>query len=287
GEIYLAGTETARDSYAGSAAMAERFLVSPFDTRGEHLYKTGDYARYLPDGKLELVGRTRQFVEIQGLRIWPDEIAAVLMAHPDVHQAVVLARENVPGNKRLVAYVVPEAEAEVARVRTNLQSFIKEQLPTACAPSVLVILENMPLDRHGVVISTALPESDGEQTDGPSAKAAPGSKLESDIAAVWRHILKIEHVGVEDNFFDRGGHSLLMIRLHNELQSSLKLDISILDLFKYPTIRSLAKYIQQEQPEQQLQVEAQQIYSRTDRQKEALQRQKMLMKERRKSYGTQ
>lgn len=287
GEIYLAGTQAARDSYAGSAAMAERFLVSPFDTRGEHLYKTGDYARYLPDGNLELFGRTRQFGEIQGLRIWPDEIAAVLMAHPDVHQAVVLARENVPGNKRLVAYVVPEAEAEVARVRTNLQSFIKEQLPTACAPSVLVILENMPLDRHGMVLSTALPESDGEQMDGPSLKAAPGSKLESDIAAVWRQILKIEHVGVEDNFFDRGGHSLLMIRLHNELQSSLQLDISILDLFKYPTISSLAKYIQQEQPEQQLQAEARQIYSRTDRQKEALQRQKMLMKERRKSYGTQ
>jgi non-ribosomal peptide synthetase component F/acyl carrier protein len=286
GEMYITRAGIARGYFHNSTPTVERTLTNPPGSLDEHLYKTGDWARFLADGNLELIGRGQQYVECQGMRIWPAEVTALLIAHQDVHQAVVLARESATGVRQLVAYVVPKHVMQGSSLQKTLQAFLKEQVPMTHVPAALIVVDYFPLNRYGEVIYAALPESASEPTVLPLMEAAPRSKLESEIAAIWCQILKLEHVGVEDNFFDRGGHSLLMIRLHNELQVSLKRDVSILDLFKYPTIRTLATYIQQEQPEQQLQEEAQQIHNRTDRQKEALQRQKALMKERRNSHGT-
>lgn len=291
GEVYVEQTGAVRSIESGE----KRFQANPLAPIDSQIYKTGAWARLLPDGNLELLGLEEQSLRVHGLQVWPAECAALLAAQPGVYQAVALVQVRAEGKRELVAYVVPEPGNEASSLQTTLELLLKEEVPISCAPSALLILEQLPLTRHGLLDVSALPSPSSQNA---RTEAPPVSSLERDLLAIWRKLLNLENIGVQDNFFDRGGHSLLLIRLHNEIQSSLKLNISILDLFRYPTIRTQATYIQHEQNKEKDGLEEQissqeqhntteQIDSRVERQKKALLRQQALIKERRRSHGTE
>jgi len=261
GEIYVAGERSE------TAVMIA----------GTRFSQTGDRARVLPDGRLELIGPE---IQVRNERFSFAAVATLLMEHREVYQAVIVVREK----QRLVVYVVPEKEAEWATLKPALQAILQEYIPVSFGPVSLVLLEDVPLDSDGAVCYEALPQE--EEACSQGVEAAPRTHLEKEIAAIWCRLLQVEQISIHDNFFDRGGHSLLMIRLHNEIQSLLKLPIAVLDLLKYSTIRELAVFLQECQEKQQEQEEEQQIATRAERQNEALQKRKALMKERRQHDGT-
>ncbi|HLG78123.1 MAG TPA: phosphopantetheine-binding protein, partial [Ktedonobacteraceae bacterium] len=218
-----------------------------------------------------------------GVRVWPAEVAAVLTICPGVQDTVVVVREDEQGHSILVAYIRPDSGADQSSLRKALVTFARDHLPARMIPSFFVFLAQWPLDLNGGVLRDALPPPTSEQA--PVA-ADPQSKLEREIAAIWRKVLNIDTVSIHDNFFDRGGHSLLLIKLQSELQTALNLQLSIVDLFKCPTISALTRFIQQDHPALPTQTEVQQLQSRVTKQKDALQRQKVLSQERRINRGT-
>jgi natural product biosynthesis luciferase-like monooxygenase protein len=273
GELHIGGDGLARGYQNHPELTALKFVPDPFVARaGARLYKTGDLARYLPDGKLEYLGRLDQQVKIRGHRIEPAEIEAALAEHASVREAVVVAREDVPGEVRLVAYVLAQDGAN----GSDLRGFLKQRLPEYMMPAAFVMMDEMPLLPSGKLNRKALPAPSSLRPEMASLYVAPQSEIERIIAGVWQESLGLERVGTEDNFFDLGGHSLLMAQVHTKLREILKTDVPVIELFKYPTVSSLAKYFSQAQEDGR--PAFQQTDERVKKRKEAIQRRRQLTK---------
>ncbi len=246
GELHIGGAPLARGYLNRPELTTEKFIANPFSQQpGERLYKTGDLARYCLDGNIEFLGRIDHQVKIRGFRIELGEIEAVLSQHRAVREAVVLAQEEETGNKYLVAYVVPKQESALSI--SELRSLLREKLPEYMLPSAFVKLDTLPLLPNGKVDRKALPAPERYRPELETAYQAPQTETERLIATVWQEKLQVEKVGIYDNFFDLGGHSLLVIQIHSKLREIFEQELSIVHLFKYPTINSLAKYLSQKQ----------------------------------------
>jgi amino acid adenylation domain-containing protein len=246
GELYVGGDGLARGYLNRPDLTAEKFVPDPFGTQpGARLYRTGDLARHLSDRNLEFLGRIDHQVKLRGFRIELGEIEAVLGQHPSVRETVVMLREDVPGDQKLVAYAV--AKNEDAPVIEELRSHLQEQLPDYMIPSAFVMLDALPLTPNGKVDRRALPAPEGLRPKLAAAYVQPQNETEQIISAIWQEALQIEKVGIHDNFFDLGGHSLLMVRVNRRLQEAFGREISMIDLFKYPTIIALSEFLTQEQ----------------------------------------
>ena len=241
GELYIGGAGLARGYHNQPAQTAERFIPHPYSRNaGERLYRTGDLARYRADGNIEFLGRVDEQVKIRGFRIEVGEVEAVLAQHAGVRESVVVARNDDRGNTRLVAYVVANnGDLQTAELR----DYMKQRLPEYMLPSAIVQLEGFPLTPNGKLDRKALPAPDGPSHDVDGLYVAPRSELERLIAGVWREELGVERVGVRDNFFNLGGHSLLLIRVNNRLREVLRMELPVVELFKYPTVSALAEHL--------------------------------------------
>jgi aspartate racemase len=246
GELYIGGDGLARGYLNRPELTAQKFVPHPFTSRaGARLYKTGDLARYLPDGNIEFLGRLDDQVKIRGFRIEPGEIEAVLTRHPAVREAVVVAREDNPGDKRLVVYVVGKGDEQPQAA--ELKQFLKDKLPDYMVPSAWVSLDSLPHTPNGKINRAALPAPAAGQLD-PSAKfTAPRTQVEKTLARVWAEVLKLERVGIQDNFFDLGGHSLLATQVLSRLRNDFSKEIPLRILFESPTIEQMAAVIMEDQ----------------------------------------
>jgi amino acid adenylation domain-containing protein len=245
GDIY-AGGDCLALGYADAVLTADRYIPDPFSTEpGARLYKFGDKGRYRADGEMEFLGRRDQQIKIRGFRIELGEIESALVANKAVRDAAVLVREDVPGEKRLVAYIVPAQQP--APTTTELHSFLKEKVPEYMLPSAFVMIDALPLTRNGKLNRDALPAPDASRPALTSSYLAPATELERRIAGIWQDVLGVEQIGMHDNFFELGGHSLLLVQMHARLNETLQQEVSIIELFKYPTIASLAAFLGQDQ----------------------------------------
>ena len=240
GELYLGGAGLARGYLGRPELTAERFVPDPFSsTPGARLYRTGDLVRYRPDGEMLFLGRADHQVKIRGFRIELGEIEAALRRHPSVAEAVVLARGEA-GEQRLVAYVVGRGEAP-APAAEELRGFLRVKLPAHMIPWAFVALPALPLNANGKLDRKALPDPGRAAWGAPVQMEEPQTDMERIVAEVWRQVLHLERVGIDDNFFDSGGHSLLAIRVRHRLKAALGRDLPLVALFEHPTIRSLAR----------------------------------------------
>ena len=249
GELYIGGIAPANGYLNRPELTAERFITNPFspptggDVRGG-LYKTGDLARYLPDGNLQYLGRKDNQVKVRGFRIELGEIEAILAQHSAVTQAAVTVKTDESGNSRLIAYLVTESEVS----SEEFKQFLGEQLPNYSIPSAYVVLDVLPLTPSGKLDRRSLPEPQIARSELATAYTPPSSNLEQQIAAIWQNLLQVDQVGIHDNFFDLGGHSLLLVQLRSRLEALLNRYIPLVTLFQYPTINALATYLQQRSP---------------------------------------
>ncbi|BAY50145.1 amino acid adenylation domain protein (plasmid) [Scytonema sp. HK-05] len=242
GELYIGGAGVARGYLNRPELTQEKFILNPFSQQqGARLYKTGDLARYLPDGNIEFLGRIDHQVKIRGFRIELGEIEALLSQHPSVKQVLVIDREDVPGDKRLVAYIVHDQE-QVPKV-SELRSLLKEKLPDYMVPSAFVMLEAMPLTPNGKVNRKALPAPDTLRPDLEETFVAPRTSTEEVLAEIWTQVLRQKQVGVYDNFFDLGGHSLIATQLLFRVQNTFKLELPLHALLETPTVAGMAEAI--------------------------------------------
>jgi amino acid adenylation domain-containing protein len=243
GELCVGGEGVGRGYFNEAGKTSELFIPAPFAMEaGRRLYKTGDLARFLPDGNLEYLDRIDHQVKIRGFRIELGEIEAALHEHGAVEQAVVLMREDRPGEKRLVAYVVSTEDGETAigEMRTHL----KQQLPEYMVPSAIVLLESLPLTTNGKIDRKALSRPDDRsQVEMTTAYVEPQSELERTIAAIWSELLGVEKVGLNDDFFDLGGHSLLAIQLLSRIRDRLQVEIAVKTFFESSTVADMAKAV--------------------------------------------
>jgi amino acid adenylation domain-containing protein len=247
GELYISGTGLARGYLNRPELTAERFITNPFTEESQaRLYKTGDLVRYLPDGNLEFLGRIDNQVKIRGFRIELGEIEALLDQHPGVRQSVISVWEEV-GNKRLVAYIVPNKQQQPSV--SDLHSFLAEKRPEYMIPGTFVFLKALPLMPNGKVDRQSLPAPNQARPELAETFVAPRNEVEQTLATIWQEMLQVKKVGINDNFFELGGHSLLVVQVHSKLKENFNREVLITDLFKYPTISSLAGYLSQEQSE--------------------------------------
>jgi acyl-coenzyme A synthetase/AMP-(fatty) acid ligase/acyl carrier protein len=253
GELWIGGAGLARGYLNRAELTAEKFIPDPFsDECGARLYKTGDLARYLPDGNIEFLGRIDHQVKIRGFRIELGEIESALGLHPAVGEAVVLAREddenpksgieNLKSDKRLVAYVVPSHGP--APTTNELQAFLKEKLPEYMIPLAFVLLDALPLTPNGKVDRKVLPPPDQNRAGPEESYVAPRTPVEELLAEIWAEVLKLDKVGAHDNFFELGGHSLLATQVMSRLHDTFHLNLPLQSLFENPTIDGLARMIQ-------------------------------------------
>ncbi|HKG81229.1 MAG TPA: phosphopantetheine-binding protein, partial [Pyrinomonadaceae bacterium] len=245
----------------------ERFMADPFGGEGGRLYRTGDLVRFLANGSLEYLGRRDEQVKVRGFRIELGEIEAALQSQRHVKEAAVIVREDVPGEKRLVAYVVGEKKSG------ELRTALREKLPEYMVPSAFVFLEELPLTPNGKVNRKALPAPNSDRTDLETTRVLPRNEAEEAIAAAWREVVTVEQIGIYDNFFDLGGHSLLLVKIHNRLQEAFNREFSIVEMFRHTTIDSLANFITQKQSQES---SSQKLQERASKQKQARDRQKQL-----------
>ncbi|HZR97744.1 MAG TPA: amino acid adenylation domain-containing protein [Chloroflexota bacterium] len=240
GELHIGGIQLARGYLKRPALTAEKFIPDPFGEPGARLYKTGDLARWLPDGAIEYLGRLDHQVKLRGQRIELGEIEAVLAGHPAVREALVLAREDTPGDKRLVAYLV--AAPQSAPEPEKLRAFLKDRLPDYMVPAAFVVVPAFPLTPNGKIDRRALPAP--EYRGQADAFVAPRNATEEQIAAAWREVLGIAEIGIHDNFFDLGGHSLLATQLVGRLQGLFNVELPVYRVFEAQTIAAQADWIE-------------------------------------------
>jgi amino acid adenylation domain-containing protein len=236
GEMYVGGAGVARGYLGRPGLTAERFVPDPFaGAAGARMYRSGDRARWSADGGLEYLGRADEQLKVRGFRIEPGEVEAAVLAGGGVREAVVVAREDAPGDRRLVAYLVPAAEgaADAAELRRALHG----RLPDHMVPSAFVWLPALPLTANGKLDRRALPAPEG--ADGGREYVAPRTALETVLAGVWAETLRVERVGVHDSFFDLGGHSLLATQVSTRLKS-YRLEVPVRSIFLHPTVEALA-----------------------------------------------
>ena len=239
GELHIGGRSLARGYHDQLQLTADAFIPHPF-APGERLYKTGDLARYLPDGNLEFLGRIDHQVKLRGFRIELGEIESILGQHPGVAAGVVVACGADEDQRRLVAYVVPAAGVRPSH--GELTDFLQGKLPGYMVPSTFVLLESLPLTANGKVDHRALPAPSDSGPE-PVTYVSPKTALEQSIASVWQEVLGLDKVGADDNFFNLGGHSLLMARVCTRLRRLLDREIAMVDLFHHATISSLAAHL--------------------------------------------
>ncbi len=243
GEIYIGGAGLARGYRNQPDLTAERFVPDPFSSEpGARLFRTGDLGRYLPDGQIAFLGRVDEQVKIRGFRVEPAEIVKVLDEHPGVQASTVVAHEVEPGDKRLVAYFVPAAKAQPTH--TELRNFIATRLPEYMVPATFVKLEALPLNPSGKVDRAALPAPNAENTLRDSSFVAPRTPIEERLAAMLALLLDLDRVGVEDNFFLLGGHSLLGTQLIARVRDAFGVELSLRTLFDAPTVSKLSAQIE-------------------------------------------
>ncbi|CAG0937718.1 fengycin family lipopeptide synthetase D [Thermoflexales bacterium] len=242
GELYTGGDGLARGYLNRPELTAEKFIPHPFSEEpGARLYKTGDLARYLPDGNIEFLGRNDQQVKLRGFRIELGEIEARLNQHPAIQQAAVIVREQVAGDKRLVAYLVT-ADNHPASAN-ELRQFLHNTLPDYMIPAVFVSLESLPLTPNGKIDRHTLPVPDEILAVGQESYTAPRTSMEEELVAIWTDVLHLERVGIHDNFFAVGGHSLLATQVVSRLNQTLKVQLPLRGLFEAPTIAELAGHL--------------------------------------------
>jgi amino acid adenylation domain-containing protein len=246
GELHIGGIGLARGYFNRPELTVEKFIPNSFSNDPDaRLYKTGDLARYLPDGNIEFLGRIDNQVKIRGFRVELGEIEAVLSQHPSVRETVVITLKDPLENQRLVAYIVPYQKQ--GPTVSQLQSFLKVKLPNYMVPAAWVMLEALPLTPNGKVDRRTLPIPENLRPQLETAYVGPQTKMEHDITAIWQKVLPLEKIGIYDNFFDVGGHSLLMLQIHSQLRDFLGQELSMVEIFKYPTIHALAKYLSHKQ----------------------------------------
>lgn len=268
GELYIAGDGLARGYLNRPELSAERFIPDHFSNEpGTRLYRTGDITRFAADGGIEFLGRADHQVKLRGFRIELGEIEIKLSRHPAVREAVAQVREDSPGDARLIAYIVPDGES--APSISELRSYLKESLPDYMVPAIFIVLESLPLTSNGKIDRKALPAPESIRPALDIQAVAPRNNLERIIAGIWQKALKVERVGINDNFFDLGGHSLLMAQVHSQLREVLKKDFPLIALLEHPTVSSLAGYISEEQTEQ---TSFEQQRERADKQRQGLKR---------------
>jgi amino acid adenylation domain-containing protein len=254
GELYLGGEGLARGYWRRPEQTAERFVPNPFGlVGGERLYRTGDIVRYRADGNLEFIGRGDEQVKVRGFRIELGEIESVLGAHESVREVVVIAREDTPGDKRLVAYIIGQETAqstdaagtqveaiEAEAIEVNqLRAYLKERLPYYMVPSAFVTLEEMPLTPNGKVNRKALP-APGSEGLAENEYVAPRDTLEMELTKIWQGILGLKNISIKDDFFELGGHSLLAVRLFAQIGKVIDIELPLSTLFQASTIEQLA-----------------------------------------------
>lgn len=243
GELFAAGDGVARGYLNAPEASAEKFLPDPFSAEPEErMYRTGDFARWKDDGTVEFLGRKDGQTKILGHRIEAGEIESALMEHSAVRQACVSADADDSGAKRLVAYIVPEGETSLPA--QDWKDFLRTKLPAYMVPAQYVTLNTLPLSANGKVDRSRLPRPT-VQTGEPaqSRQGNDGNEIEQLVEEIWRKVLQVERVGLDDNFFDLGGDSLLLVAVHSQLQKRVGREIPVTDLFDQTTIRSLAKHL--------------------------------------------
>ncbi|MCK5574126.1 MAG: amino acid adenylation domain-containing protein, partial [Bacteroidetes bacterium] len=255
GELHVGGVGLAR-GYLGRADLtAERFIPDPFSgEEGARLYKTGDLACYLPDGSIDFVGRIDDQVKVRGFRIELGEIEAVLGLHPAIRDVVVIVREDIAEDKRIVTYVVPRSAESPAS--SELRSFLREQVPEFMVPSTFVFLDEMPLMPNGKIDRRALPVPERSRDDLENVYVAPRDDAEQWLAELSAKLLGVEKVGVHDDFFELGGHSLLATQLISRVRQKFDVEIPLRAIFAAPTVAGLAEKIEGMKKESQGSLEA-------------------------------
>ncbi|AGC45224.1 non-ribosomal peptide synthetase [Myxococcus stipitatus DSM 14675] len=243
GELFIGGAQVARGYLGRPELTAERLGPDPFSPEpGARMYRTGDRVRWLADGSVEFLGRSDFQVKVRGFRVEPGEVAAVLREHPSVGDAVVVAREDVPGEQRLVAYVVSvRAQATVDALR----GFARERLPAHMVPAAFVVLESLPLTPNGKLDRRALPPPGVGASSVAVGHEPPATPLEELLAAIWSEVLRVERVGRHDDFFALGGHSLVATQVVARLRSALGVEVPLRALFESPTLEGFARRVSQ------------------------------------------
>lgn len=243
GELHVGGIGVGRGYINDPQRTAEAFIADPFSPQPQaRLYKTGDMARYLPDGNLEYLGRIDHQVKIRGFRIELGEIEVALNQHPGVSQAVVVAREDIPGKKRLVAYWV--ANAQAIPTNSQLRAYLKQRLPDYMVPAVWVLLPALPLNSNGKVDKRALPNPTGKRPELDQPYVSPQTELERFIAGIWGELLRLDRVGVYDRFFELGGSSIQAVQFIARLDQELGESVRLVGLFEAPSIAEFISYLQ-------------------------------------------
>jgi amino acid adenylation domain-containing protein len=241
GELYIGGCGLARGYLHRPELTAEKFIPHPFSSEaGQRLYKTGDLARYLADGNIEFLGRIDHQVKIRGFRIELGEIEAALAQHPTVREAVVSVQGEAPGDRRLVAYVTLERTLGIIELR----NFLKTKLPDYMVPSAFVFLDRLPVTANGKVDRGALPDPGRSRPELENPFVSPSTPIEKTIASIWVEVFKLERIGIHDNFFDLGGHSLMATQVISRLREAFETELPLRLLFEHPTIHGVALYVE-------------------------------------------
>lgn len=245
GELCIGGVGLARGYLNRPELTAQKFIPNMFGSQpGARLYRTGDLARFLPDGNLEFLGRIDHQVKIRGFRIELEEIEILLSQHPAVKDEIVIVREDSGADKRIVAYIIPDQDVEATI--EEFQIYLKDKLPDYMMPSAIVLLESFPLTPNGKVNRRDLPAPDYLSLDANREFVAPRDTLELKLAEIWQEILGVSEVGIKDNFFEIGGHSLLAVRLLAKIEKKFNREIQLVSLFQDPTIEHLSNLLREE-----------------------------------------
>jgi len=243
GELLIGGAGVARGYLNLPELTAQKFISDPFSTSpGARLYRSGDLARYLPDGEIAFMGRIDDQIKIRGHRIEPQEVTAVLNSHPDVEASVVVAQADASGEKCLVAYVVPAADVRLKAAA--LRNFLGEHLPDYMVPSTFVRLEGLPVSANGKLDRAALPVPTAENTLEQDAYEAPQSEIQEHLANIVKTLLSVQRVGIDDNFFNLGGHSLLGAQMIARISDTFGVELSLFSVFNDPTVRGMSAEIE-------------------------------------------
>jgi amino acid adenylation domain-containing protein len=247
GELYIGGAGVTRGYLGRPSLTAERFVPDPFSPHpGRRLYRTGDLVRFRSDGTLEFIGRVDHQVKVRGFRIELGEIESALREHDAVREAVVLAREDVPGDKRLVAYVVPTGgDADAATLERELRELTRARLPEYMLPAAFVVASEFPRTPNGKIDRKALPAPDGARPELGSEYVEPETPLQQELARIFAQALGVERVGLRDDFFELGGHSLLAARLLGEVREAFDVELQLQSLFLKPTVENVASIVEQ------------------------------------------
>jgi acyl-coenzyme A synthetase/AMP-(fatty) acid ligase/acyl carrier protein len=246
GELYIGGGGLARGYLGAPELTAARFVPSPWDeTPGARLYRTGDLGRYRADGTLEFLGRLDHQVKVRGFRIELGEIERALAEHPDVAQAVATLREDLPGQKQIVAYIVGRHQEAWQDSAGALRAFLAARLPDYMIPAHFVPLGQLPVGASGKVDRAALPAPDRDRAALGNGFVAPRTPIEERLAAIWAGVLDLGRVGIHDNFFHLGGHSLLLTQVLYQVQKSFQMQVPLRALMEQPTIAELALTIEE------------------------------------------